>query len=375
MTEFYTRIYWYNKSDNLTTPLGKTNLNKMDSAIKTLDGRTVELYTEVVRINTAKADKSQLNGMVTNWQVDNKTGIVTLTKYDGTKISINTALNQLAVNFEYNSATQQLIITQTDGTKKIVDMSALITQYEFLNSDTITFEVQSDGKIKAIVKEGSIEEKHLRPDYLADIKIETTKAQGYAKDAKDSADNAAYDAKLSQSYAVGGTGTRENEDTDNSKYYKEQAEKLAGGIADSADEILDKAEFIQENINAAKEAADTAIQKADEAKLAADTACKCKEQAQEAADTATQKADEAKVSADNAKNSEDKAAEYCETTKSYKEQAQEYAESGQETLDTIIKKLQMTEFSLDDDGNLVYTEPSSFLFTVKDDANLHWEVA
>lgn len=223
MTEFYTRIYWYNKSDNLTTPLGKTNLNKMDSAIKTLDGRTVELYTETVRLNTAKADKSQLNGMVTNWQVDNKTGIVTLTKYDGTKISINTALNQLAVNFEYNSATQQLIITQTDGTKKIVDMSALITQYEFLDSDTITFEVQSDGKIKAIVRGGSIKEEHLDPDYIAEIKVEIAKAQGYVKDAQDSADNAAYDAKLSQSYAVGKSGIREGEDTDNSKYYSEQA--------------------------------------------------------------------------------------------------------------------------------------------------------
>lgn len=226
MTEFYTRIYWYNKSNNLTTPLGKTNLNKMDSAIKTLDGRTVELYTETVRLNTAKADKSQLNGMVTNWQVDNKTGIVTLTKYDGTKISINTALNQLAVNFEYNSATQQLIITQTDGTKKIVDMSALITQYEFLDSDTITFEVQSDGKIKAIVRGGSIKEEHLDPDYLAEIKVEIAKAQGYAKDAQDSADNAAYDAKLSQSYAVGKSGIREGEDTDNSKAYYELIKKI-----------------------------------------------------------------------------------------------------------------------------------------------------
>lgn len=223
MTEFYSRIYWLNKSDSLTTPLGKTNLNHMDSAIKTLDDRTVELYTEVVRLDTTKANKDQLKGMVTNWQIDDRTGVVTLTKYDGTKISINTALNQLAVNFEYNSTTQQLIITQTDGTKKIVDMSALITQYEFLNTDTISFEIQSDGKVKAIVKEGSIEEKHLQPNYLADIKVEVAKAKDYASDAQDSADNAAYDAKLSQSYAVGGSGIRDKENTDNSKYYSDQA--------------------------------------------------------------------------------------------------------------------------------------------------------
>lgn len=226
MVEFYSRIYWLNKSDSLTTPLGKTNLNHMDSAIKTLDGRTVELYTETVRLDAAKANKDQLKGMVTNWQIDDRTGIVTLTKYDGTKISINTALNQLAVNFEYNSTTQQLIITQTDGTKKIVDMSALITQYEFLNTDTIAFTIGTDGKVSAAVRNGSIKEKHLDPDYLAEIKVQVTKAQGYAKDAQDSADNAAYDAKLSQSYAVGGSGIRDSENVDNSKYYSDQAKEF-----------------------------------------------------------------------------------------------------------------------------------------------------
>ena len=36
-------------------------------------------------------------------------------------------------------------------------------------------------------------------------------------------------ADLSKSYAVGGTGIREGEDTDNAKYYKEQARAIAGG--------------------------------------------------------------------------------------------------------------------------------------------------
>lgn len=243
MTEFYSRIYWLNKSDSLTTPLGKTNLNHMDSAIKTLDGRTVELYTEAVRLDTTKADKNQLKGMVTNWQIDDRTGIVTLTKYDGTKVSINTALNQLAVNFDYDAVNQQLVITQTDGTQKIVDMSALITQYEFLDTDTVSFFVDENGKVSAKVKEGSIEEKHLQPNYLADIKIEVAKAQGYAADAQESAGNAAYDAKLSQSYAVGGSGIRENEDVDNAREYAKKAkesadiaQELVGGKFIPADE-------------------------------------------------------------------------------------------------------------------------------------------
>ena len=48
-----------------------------------------------------------------------------------------------------------------------------------------------------------------------------------ASQAKSSEENAAIDAKLSQSYAVGGSGVRDGEDTDNSKYYKEQAELSA----------------------------------------------------------------------------------------------------------------------------------------------------
>ena len=46
------------------------------------------------------------------------------------------------------------------------------------------------------------------------------------------ASNANADAILSKSYAVGGTGTREGENTDNAKYYYEQAKATvsAGGL-------------------------------------------------------------------------------------------------------------------------------------------------
>ena len=48
-----------------------------------------------------------------------------------------------------------------------------------------------------------------------------------ASQAKSSEENAAIYVQLSQSYAVGGSGVRDGEDTDNSKYYKEQAELSA----------------------------------------------------------------------------------------------------------------------------------------------------
>lgn len=290
MTQFYTRINWYNKSDNLTTPLGKTNLNRMDSAIKTLDGRVVEVCTETIRLDAAKADKTLLNNMLTNWSIDNTTGIVTLTKYNGTHVTINTALNKLAVNFVYDAVNQQLIITQSDGTKQYVDMSALITQYEFLNSDTVAFVVQPDGKVKADVINGSITKEKLDPNVLALITTSESNIEEYLQQVQQYVEDSAYNAKLSQSYAIGLSGIRDMEDTDNSKYYKEQSENFS---------------------NSAKE---------------------------------------------------------------YRDQAHDYLEDNQGILEEIIKKTTMAEFSVDDDGHLIYTNNSTYKFVVSDDGNLRWGV-
>ena len=103
-------------------------------------------------------------------------------------------MEKLAVNFKYDPESQQLVITLDDGTVQNVDLSALITEYEFTDSDTIAFAIGSDGKVSAIVKEGSIQEKHLRPDYLADIKVESAKAVASAKSAGVSETNAAKSA-------------------------------------------------------------------------------------------------------------------------------------------------------------------------------------
>ena len=45
------------------------------------------------------------------------------------------------------------------------------------------------------------------------------------------ADNASDAAVSAESYAHGGTGTRDREDVDNAKYYKEQAERISQGLA------------------------------------------------------------------------------------------------------------------------------------------------
>lgn len=193
MQKIYSRTYWENfPSEN--TAIDAMRLNNMEAGIDNLDDR-------VVAMDAAKVDLAKANELVKEILWDESKGTITVVKMNGSKAVIDTKLEKLAVNFTYNPQTQQLIITLDDGTTQNVDLSTLITEYEFLDSDTIAFELAPDGKVKAIVKEGSIQEKHLRPDYLADIKVESAKAVASAKSAGESETNAAKSATDSKNSA------------------------------------------------------------------------------------------------------------------------------------------------------------------------------
>ena len=299
MNKAHSAINWENYPSD-ETPLNESNLNKMDAAIGVIDDR-------VITLDTTKATKTEVATLVADVTFEESTGIITITKKNGSKITIDTQMEKIAVNFVYNPTTQQIILTLIDGTKQYIDLSALITQYEFLDSDTVAFYIDKDEKVSAIVKEGSIEEKHLEPNYLAKIKVEVAKAESSQQAAAKSeanakasenaakasetaaktsetnakasetaaaksataaaisetnakasetsasqsastaidkatiatqkateiigkAESAADSATKAQSYAVGGTGSREGEDSDNAKYYYQQAKDVSEGL-------------------------------------------------------------------------------------------------------------------------------------------------
>ena len=196
--KIYSREHWENFPSEKTA-INRDRLNNIEGGIDAIDDR-------VCALDTTKVDLTKANELVKEILWDESNGTLTIVKMNGSKAVIDTKLEKLAVNFKYNPQTQQLVITLDDGTTQNVDLSSLITEYEFLDSDTIAFAIGSDGKVSAIVKEGSFQEKHLRPDYLADIKVESAKAVNSATNAKASETNAAKsaaDAKGSADRAQG----------------------------------------------------------------------------------------------------------------------------------------------------------------------------
>ena len=192
MQKIYSRINWENFPSEKTA-VNESNLNKMDLAIDNLDDR-------VVAMDASKVDLTKANELVKEILWDEKNGTLTVVKMNGSKAVIDTKLEKLAVNFKYNPQTQQLVITLDDGTEQSVDLSSLITEYEFLDSDTIAFEI-ADGKVKAIVKNGSITEDMLQPDFLSDVKVEVEKAKASATAADASEKESTAQANLSKEYA------------------------------------------------------------------------------------------------------------------------------------------------------------------------------
>lgn len=236
LNKVYTRINWEDyPSEN--TDLDAYNLNQMDSAIDALDNR-------IVSQDALKVDKSAINGNIADWTMDETTGVITITKYNGEKVIFDLNIEKIPVEF---SMSDDGIITMTteDGTQFTADIGSMIPVLTFEDSATIAVSVTGTGKNKTYsfsIKTGSVTDAMLQPNYLADIRVESANASAYAQSA-----NAK--SVLAESYAVGGTGTREGEDTDNAKYYMEQAKQQTGGIPTKVSELENDAGYITKKVS------------------------------------------------------------------------------------------------------------------------------
>ena len=156
--------------------------------------------------------------------------------------------------------TVYLRITNVDGSFTQTNVTELMQEYIFNNSNEIAFTVNTDGYRKTVlasIRDNSIGLSKLSLEAISTIEGYVTSANNSARSAFESAENASFYAtnsynysessksayalstqyaKQSESYAKGGTSARVGEDTDNAKYYMEQAKKFAqqagGGTGD-----------------------------------------------------------------------------------------------------------------------------------------------
>lgn len=219
MQKVFQRINWQNYPSE-ETPLNESNLNRMDYALDEIDDRVITLDTE-------KAEQTTVDNLVKSIAVDDETGVITITKENGSQTRIQTTLNKIAINFDYDYTTQELILTLNDGTEARIDLSTLIQNNEFENSPTINLTVSQAGIVTGEIVLHSITDEHLRTDYLADIRL----AEAHADASQQAAESFSFD---SEAWAKGTRAAEPVEEgadgyNDNSKYYKDRAEAWAVG--------------------------------------------------------------------------------------------------------------------------------------------------
>lgn len=120
---------------------------------------------------------------------------------------------------------QQLAVAVTQAAKDVTDNLPAINAIGE-NIDNINAVAQNSANISAVG--GSITNVNSVAENLTPIQTTATNIAAIQQ-APQQAANAAASATLSESWAVGGTGTREGEDTNNAKYWAEQAQSIAQG--------------------------------------------------------------------------------------------------------------------------------------------------
>ena len=169
--KIYSREYWENFPSEKTA-INKNRLNNIEGGIDAIDDR-------VCALDTTKVDLTKANELVKEILWDESNGTLTVVKMNGSRAVIDTKLEKLAVNFSFDEANQRLVIILDDGSKQCVDLSAFVTPLEFKDGDIIYFSVVDGNLVSAGIKDGTISEEKLRPNFLADIKIKVGEAEQY----------------------------------------------------------------------------------------------------------------------------------------------------------------------------------------------------
>lgn len=266
------------------------NMDKHNSLIDLLtalglDSITTDLSDRYTKTEADTKISEETNDLVETIEYTKDDGKFKITTKGGTVTTWDTDLEKIPASFELLTLEDgtYLRITNQDGSYTQTNVTSLLNVYTFADSDTVGFTEDPKYQVTAVVKPNSITLDHLSLPIVTEI-------EGYAKAAAASATasaasatasetsatnanvfmasaekyrdqalaakaaaetaqtgaqtaetnaassaslaaakvtQAANQAVLAESYAKGSTGTRTGEDTDNSKYYMEQAKEAA----------------------------------------------------------------------------------------------------------------------------------------------------
>lgn len=279
INNFLTALETFSAASNIGAKNGELESN-LQAIIDEFATLIADRYTKAEVDSKVSTDTGDL---MKTLAINLNTGVFTITKKDGTVETIDTALEKVPTNFAFveGNGMYYLRVTNTDGTSTQVDVTKLFNDYTFNNSDSIAFTVVKDGNkatITAEIRDASIGIEKLSLTAVSQLESyvssasqsaqtaitkaneasesatnafnsantavnaansvvnSATSAQTSANNAATSASaasssaaNATSQATLAQSWAVGNTGTRDGENTNNAKYWAEQARDSSQG--------------------------------------------------------------------------------------------------------------------------------------------------
>ena len=234
-----------------------TAASELGASVSSVTTKTVQAilssFETAIANRYTKAETEALTGQETNSlvadvDVNLTTGVITVTKKDGTSETFDTAMEKVPARFEIvnSGGAVYLKITNVDGTSTQTDITSLMNVYTHANSDEISWAETGTGNVKTV--SASIRANSIGLDKLSLSAISTL--EGYVSSAADSATAAASSASSAQQSAASAQASK-----------GEAATSEAGAIA-AANDAQGSAEEAATAETNAKAAATTASTRA-----------------------------------------------------------------------------------------------------------------
>lgn len=243
LNSLMTELEQSTSASNIGANVGSVTTKTVQAILTAFEGAIANRYTKT-EAETLLATGT--NNLVADIDVNLTTGVITVTKKDGTKETFDTAIEKVPSKFEIVESGDAfaLKITNVDGTSTQTDITNFMNIYNFDNSDYITFEVTGEGTEKTVT--ANIKANSIGLDKLSLTVVSTL--EGYMNSAKDSATAAKTsetnartsetNARTSELNALAAENTAVNKaaeasaSADTAEYWAKQAQTGGGGITE-----------------------------------------------------------------------------------------------------------------------------------------------